>query len=80
MGHTAKKGKKTASTPRKINSYKLRDQELKLEESKRAKRKFFNWKRKQQQKLGKNTEVLDKSEFLLTEEEGSKGAQEEKEI
>ena len=38
---------------------------LKIEEGKRAKRKFFNWKRRQQQTLEKNTEVLDVSEFLL---------------
>ena len=42
----------------------LRDQELKMEEDKRAKRKFFNWKRRQQQQLDKNAEVLDVSEFL----------------
>ena len=49
MGHTTKKRRKTASTPKKINPYELRDQELKIEEGKRAKRKFFNWKRRQQQ-------------------------------
>ena len=64
MGHTTKKGKKNASTPRKINPYELRDKELKIEEGKRAKRKFFNWKRRQQQKIEKNAEVLDVSEFL----------------
>ena len=37
---------------------------LKIEEGKRAKRKFFNWKRRQQQKFEKNTGVLDVSEFL----------------
>ena len=51
MGHTTKKRRKTASTPRKINPYVLRNQELKIEEGKRAKRKFLNWKRRQQQKL-----------------------------
>ena len=51
-------------TPRKINPYVLRNQKLKVEEGKRAKRKFFNWKRRQQQTLEKNTEVLDVSEFL----------------
>ena len=35
-----------------------------IEGGKRAKRKFFNWKRRQQQKLEKNTEVLDVSKFL----------------
>ena len=64
MGHTTKKCRKNASTPRKMNPYELRDQELKIEEGKRAKRKFFNWKRRQQQKLDKNTEVLHVSEFL----------------
>ena len=64
MGHTTKKRSKAASTPRKINPYVLRNQELKIEEGKQAKRKFFNWKRRQQQKLEKNTEVLDVSEFL----------------
>ena len=64
MGNTTKKRRGTASISRKINPYELRDQELKIEEDKRAKRKFFNWKRKQQQKLERNTEVLDVSEFL----------------
>ena len=45
MGHTTKKRRKTASTPKKIHPYMLRDQELKIEEGTRAKRKFFNWKR-----------------------------------
>ena len=31
MGHTTKKRMKTATTPRKINLYELRDQELKIE-------------------------------------------------
>ena len=64
MGNTTKKRRGTILIPRKINPYELRDQELKIEEDKRAKRKFFNWKRRQQQKLEKNTEVLDVSEFL----------------
>ena len=64
MGHTTKKRMNTATTPRKINPYELRDQELRIEEGKRAKRTFFNWKRRQQQKLKKNTEVLDVSELL----------------
>ena len=64
MVDTTKKRRETASMPRKINPYELRDQELKIEEGKRAERKFFNWKRRQQQKLEKNTEVLDVSEFL----------------
>ena len=37
---------------------------MEIEEDKRAKRKFFDWKRRQQQKLDKNAEVLDVSEFL----------------
>ena len=64
MGNTTKKRRGTILIPRKINPYELRDQELKIEEDKQAKRKFFNWKRRQQQKLGKNTEVLDINEFL----------------
>ena len=64
MGNTTKKHRGTNLIPRKINPYELRDQKLKIEEDKRAKRKFLNWKRRQQQKLDKNTEVLDLSEFL----------------
>ena len=64
MGNTTKNHRSNASIPRKINPYELRDQELKIEEDKQAKRKFFNWERRQQQKLEKNTEVLDVSEFL----------------
>ena len=76
MGHTTKKRSKTAPTPRKINPYKLRNKEMKiLEEDKQAKRKFFNWKRRQQQKLEKNTEMLDVLKCVSTEE-GSKGDQE----
>ena len=63
-GNTTKKCRETTSTPRKINPYELRDQELKIEEGKQAKRKFFNSKRRQQQKLEKSTEVLDVSEFV----------------
>ena len=44
--------------------YELRDQELKIEEDKRAKRKILSWKRRQQQKLERNTEVLDVNEIL----------------
>ena len=39
MGHTTKKHRKTASTQRKINPYVLRNQELKIKQGKRAKRK-----------------------------------------
>ena len=74
VGHTTKKRIKTTATPRKINPYKLRDQEQKIEENKRAKRKFFDWKRRQQQNPKKITEVLDVSEFLW--KKVSKGAQE----
>ena len=45
MIDTTKKRRETASIPRKINSYELYDQELKIEEDKQAERKFFNWKR-----------------------------------
>ena len=44
--------------------YELRDQELKRKRVSDLKRKFFNRKRRQQQKIKKNTEVLDVSEFL----------------
>ena len=64
MGNTTKKRRGSILIPRKINPYELRVQELKIEEDKRAKRKFLNWKRRQQQQLDKNTEVLDVSEFL----------------
>jgi len=48
MGNTTKKRRGSILIPRKINPYELRDQELKIEEDKRAKRKFLNWKRRQQ--------------------------------
>ena len=64
MGHTIRKRRKTVPKPRKISPYMLRDQELKIEVSKRAQRKIFNWKRRQQQKLGRNTKVLKVREFL----------------
>ena len=64
MGHTTKKRRTAASTSRKINPYVLRNQELKIEEGKPAKRNIFSWKRRQQQKLEKNTEVLDVNESL----------------
>ena len=64
MSNTTKKRRNTSSIPRNINPYELHDQELKIEEGKRAKRKVFNWKRRQQQKLDKNSEVLDVSEFV----------------
>ena len=48
----------------KTSPYELRGRELKIEKvSKLHKRKFFK-KRRQQQKLEKNSEVLDVSEFL----------------
>ena len=64
MVDTNKKRRETASIPRNIDRYELRNQELKIEEGKRAERTLFNWKRRQQQKLEKNTEVLDIGEFL----------------
>lgn len=64
MGNTAEERRRTCSTQRKINPYVRRNQELKTEENKRTKRKVINWKRRQQQKLEQNTEVLDVSEFL----------------
>ena len=52
------KRRKNFPKPRRINPYVLRDQELKIEERKRAQRIFFNWKRRKQQKLERNTTVL----------------------
>ena len=52
------------SKPRKINPYFLRDQELKIEENKQAQRKIFNWKRRQQQRLERDTKVLNVSKLL----------------
>ena len=74
MGNTTKKRRGTTLIPRKINLYELRDQELKIEEDKRAKRKFLNWKRRQQQKLDKSTAVLEVSKQVSTDE-GPKGDQ-----
>ena len=64
MGHTTRKRRKTFSKPRKINPYVLRGQELKIEDSKRAQGKIFNWKRRQRKKLERNTKVVNVSEFL----------------
>ena len=64
MSHTTMKRRKTFSKPRKINPYVVRDQELKIEERKRAQRIFFNWKRRKQQKLERNTTVLNVSKLL----------------
>ena len=44
MGHTTRKHMKTFSKPRKINPYVLCDQELKIEEIKRAQRKYLTGK------------------------------------
>ena len=54
----------TVPKPGKINSYVLRDQELKIEDNEQAQRKIINWKRRQQQKLKRNTKVLSVSELL----------------
>ena len=64
MDNTTKKRRGVTLIPRKINPHELPDQELKIEEDTRAKRKLLNWTRRQQQKIDKNTEVLDVSEFL----------------
>ena len=55
---------KHRTKPRITDLYEMRNQGLKMEESKRAQRNPLNWKLRQQQKLKKNTEVLDISEFL----------------
>ena len=39
MGHTDRKRRETFSKPRRVNPYVVRDQELKIEESKPAQRK-----------------------------------------
>ena len=44
MGNTTKKRRDTASITRKMNPYELRDQELKIEEGKRAKRNILTGK------------------------------------
>ena len=59
-----RKRRKTFSKPRKINPYVLRGQELKIEESKRAQGRIFNWKRRQELKLERNTKLVNVSEFL----------------
>ena len=46
MGNTTKKRRGATLPPRKINPFELRDQELKMEEDKQAKRKFLDWKKK----------------------------------
>ena len=58
-GGTTRRQRKHRTKFRVTDPYKTRNQELKMEESKRAQRKVFNWKRRQQQKLEKNTKVLD---------------------
>ena len=63
--NASKKCRGTAVTPRKMNPYELRNQELRMEEDERTKRKVFNWKMRQQQKLRKNTVVLDVSKILV---------------
>ena len=64
VGGTTEKRRGNATASRKTTPYVMRNLELKLEERMRDKRKFDNWKRRQEQKLKKNTEVLDVSEFL----------------
>ena len=63
--NACKKCRGAAVTPRTINPYELRNQELKMEEYERSKRKVFNWKVRQQQKLRMNTVVLDVSKILV---------------
>ena len=59
-----KKRRGNASVPRKTTPYVLRDLKLKLEEDMRGKRKFANWKRRQQQKLEKTQRCyIDVNEF-----------------
>ena len=64
MCGTTKKRRGNATASRKTTPYVMRNLELKLEERMRNKRKFDRWKRRQEQKLKKNTEVLDVSELL----------------
>ena len=54
-GGTTRGQRKHRTKPRVTDLYETHNQELKMEESKRSQRKVFNWKRRQQQKLEKNT-------------------------
>ena len=63
-GGTIRRQRKHRTKPRITDLYKTRNQELKMDESKRAQRKIFNWKSMQQQKLKNNTKALDVSEFM----------------
>ena len=56
-----KPSKRKLPRPKKTNSYVIRDQTMKIEETKWAQRKTTNRKRRQQQKLGR---VLTVNEFL----------------
>ena len=55
LGHdhrstSTKKHRDDAIKPRKKTPYELRDQELKIDEGRRARSKVINWKKRQQQK------------------------------
>ena len=63
-GHSVKKHSETVASPTKSKANELRAQELIMEAGEQAKRKFVNWKRRQQEKLERNTEVLHASEGL----------------
>ena len=61
---TTKRPGKQRPKPRTTDSCETRNQELRMEENKRAQRKKLDWKRKQQKKLGKNVKVVDVTKLL----------------
>ena len=60
---TTKKRQGYTTESRKSTPYEIRNLELKSEEILRNKRKFDNWKRRQELKLKNDTEVLDGSKL-----------------
>ena len=68
--HTAQKDTLKAKEE-KNHTYVIRNQELKIEESKRTQRKSENWKRRQQHKLGRNAKVFDVSRCIMKSVQGS---------
>ena len=61
----AESNKRKYKRPRKINPYVIRDQELKMEESKHAQKKIKNWKRRQHHKLERDVKVMNVSVLLM---------------
>ena len=56
--------KKHKSKPRSTDPYTIRDQELKMEESKRALRRTLNWKSKQQKDLEREVKATGMRRWL----------------